>query len=297
MRQKISILGYIDPETNLADRIYRFGDRRGEQIFCLLFSGKKMETVINELKQQVENQRRLLRRYMYIGGLLIVAFLSFLLLSFRGADNARILRARGLVIVDEQGRDRILIGAPFPQSSQRIRTDFEKSKAAWGWRFGGKFDWYKTNKSIDASGAGMVILDEKGHDRLTIGAPAPSSWIGRIAPITGMTINDDEGSERAGFGLMKNENFNRVVLGLDHATGYEAATMAVIEDGSTSIRLNDPQNNNRLQLLNDRGLLSERESLPPYMSGMVLKDEKGNTKSLLDATPLKPVWLLKDTLR
>jgi len=30
---------------------------------------------------------------------------------------------------------------------------------------------------------------------------------------------------------------------------------------------------------------------------MVLKDEKGNTKSLLDATPLKPVWLLKDTLR
>lgn len=256
-----------------------------------------MDTVINELKQEIEKQRRLLRRYMYIGSLLILSFFSLLLLSFRGTGKTQVLKARGLVIVDEKGRDRILIGAPFPQSNQRIRTDFEKSKAAWGWRFGGKFDWYKTNRSIDASGAGMIILDEKGHDRLTIGAPAPSSWIGRIAPLTGMTINDDEGSERAGFGLMRNENFNRVVLGLDHATGYEAATMAVIEDGSTSIRLNDPQNNNRLQLLNDRGLLSERESLPSFISGMVLKDERGNIKSLLDATPLKPVWLLKDTLR
>ena len=63
-----------------------------------------METVINELKQQVENQRRSIQRYMYVGSLLIVAFFSFLLLSFRGTENARVLRARGLVFVDEQGR-------------------------------------------------------------------------------------------------------------------------------------------------------------------------------------------------
>jgi len=40
-----------------------------------------METVMNELKQQVEKQRRLLRRYMYIGSLLIATFFSFLLLA------------------------------------------------------------------------------------------------------------------------------------------------------------------------------------------------------------------------
>src|SRR3981081_1841919 len=114
-----------------------------------------------------------------IVALLVIAFL----LGFTNhkEENKDIIKTRGIIIVDEKGKDRILIGAPFPYSKDRIRTDFEKSKNAWSGRFGGNFDWYKNNKSITNEGNGMLILDETGYDRVAVGSPVPSSYIGRIA--------------------------------------------------------------------------------------------------------------------
>lgn len=39
------------------------------------------------------------------------------------AQDNKIIRARGLVIVDDKGRERILLGAPIPQAKNRVRTD------------------------------------------------------------------------------------------------------------------------------------------------------------------------------
>lgn len=250
---------------------------------------------IESLALQVRAQKKIIRR----GSMLITALFLligfFILTSFEKNNDRGIIRAKGIVIMDENGRDRILIGAPFPPSAQRIRTDFEKSKQAWGKRFNGDFEWYQTNRSITNNGAGILIMDENGHDRVTLGAPSPSSWIGRIAPLTGITVNDEEGSERGGFGLIKGKQFDRMVIGLDHSTGNEGATLAVLEDGSTSLSLSEPDHSNRIQLLNDKGIISEREGIPPHMSGLLLRDAKGNVKTLLNAAPQMPVLLLKDT--
>lgn len=244
---------------------------------------------------QMKRQQRLFRITLTACISMILFFTFFFLTSFGRNNDRQVLRTRGIVIVDDKGNERILIGAPFPFSRNRIRTDFEKSKAAWGSRFGGQFDWYKTNPTITNDGAGILIMDEKGHDRLSIGAPAPSSWIGRIAPVTGITINDEEGSERGGFGLIKGGKYDRMVLGLDHATGYEGATIAAFEDGSTALSFSDPDNTGRVKLVNDKGMLSQREGIPANMSGLILKDAKGKTKTLLNGEPANPVLIMKDT--
>ena len=49
-------------------------------------------------------------------------------LSTRNPERAKaakegVIRTRGIVIVDEKGRERILIGAPIPAARNRVRTD------------------------------------------------------------------------------------------------------------------------------------------------------------------------------
>lgn len=222
--------------------------------------------IITSLKKQVQ---------------ILTAFVALLFIAFLMAftnnkkEDLDIIRAKGIIIVDDKGKDRILIGAPFPYSKDRIRTDFEKSKEAWASRFGGNFDWYKNNKSITNEGNGMLILDENGYDRLALGSPVPSSYIGRIAPEYGIVVNDEHGGERGGWGLLKGDDIDRMVLGMDHTTGNEGATMAVLEDGSTEIRLNDSKNINRIDIVNDKGKIAKWNKYPVQFVGVLLKDSSG----------------------
>jgi len=161
----------------------------------------------------------------------VIALAAITILSL-GPRNDGVLRARGLVIVDDQGRDRILIGAPVPDSPDRIRTDIAKAESAWGKHYP-RFDWYK---NLDHRTNGLLILDEKGFDRIVVGDPTPDPNIGRrISPASGIQINDREGFERTGWGYFA--DLGRVVLGLDSAKGTEAVVLAVLEDGTSGISI------------------------------------------------------------
>jgi hypothetical protein len=153
-----------------------------------------------------------------------------------GADE--ILRARGLVIVDEQGRERILIGAPIPAAKARVRTDLEKVKQYWAPRFGPQYlDWYADYRH-DMNG--MLVLDENGFDRVALGQDYPDPNIGqRIGRGTGLILNDAGGFERSGYGIVNVEGKDRVVLGLDSDRGTEAAVLVVREDGSAGLSVHD----------------------------------------------------------
>jgi hypothetical protein len=117
-------------------------------------------------------------------------------------DAQDVIRTKGLVIVDAKGKDRILLGAP-ASSDARTRQD-------------------------DATG--LVVLGEDGSDRVVVGF-APGPQVGgqvaqRIADAVGIQINDKDGNERAGFGVLNN---GRVVLGLDYG-GREAVSLFVLPD-------------------------------------------------------------------
>ena len=134
--------------------------------------------------------------------------------STRQTPEASVLTARGLVIVDTQGRPRVLLGAPIPHVSARTRTD---------------------------SVTGLLVLGEGGADRVqvgNVGGPQVGGVVSRrISASAGIVVNDPKGNERGGFGAFDD---GRVVLGLDYPDG-EAISLAVLpQEGATGIWLNGP---------------------------------------------------------
>src|SRR2546428_5731011 len=151
------------------------------------------------------------------------------LAAFRSQDSPHILRVPGLIVEDSLGRERILIGAPIPGASRRVRTDTARVARVWGPRFPkSSLQYYKSYRhDMD----GMLVLDASGFDRLAVGQNVPDPNIGqRIGRSTGVIINDSLGFERSGYGLLTVNGQDRVVLGLD-IRGDEAATLVADEQG------------------------------------------------------------------
>ncbi len=203
-------------------------------------------------------------------GLLLVVLVLLLgipLLSAQGERAPGILRARGLVIEDENGRERILIGAPVPHSTSRVREDFSKAKEAWGKRYPDpEMKWYA---ELDHGANGILILDANGHDRIAIGDPVPElAFSKRIAPATGIAINDAEGMERGGWGYFA--ALNRVGLGLDHPGG-EGVNLFVLEDGSAGLFARSPDEA-RAVFLGHAAKDSFLSGLPAPLDGLLVRD-------------------------
>jgi isoaspartyl peptidase/L-asparaginase-like protein (Ntn-hydrolase superfamily) len=88
-----------------------------------------------------------------------------------------------------------LIGAPIPKVPGRKRQD---------------------------DTVGLIILGENGADRVALSAPGPNPQINgrvskRVGAGAGLLVDDSEGNERGGFGVLDNDS--RVTLGLDYPGG------------------------------------------------------------------------------
>jgi hypothetical protein len=102
-----------------------------------------MEQNTHTLSQRMQRLERLLLLSAVItGGLLLGFFYSFVS-PVDGKDGEQIIRARGIVIVDETGKERIAIGAPVPDPT------------GYG-------------KRISPS-TGLIINDENGYERFGMG--------------------------------------------------------------------------------------------------------------------------------
>ncbi len=128
-----------------------------------------------------------------------------------GATSApSVVRAKGLVIVDDAGRERILLGAPTPVSATRTRRG--------------------------AATSSLVFLGPDGADRVIVGeSPQPQVQghaVKRIAPAWGVVIHDPRGSERGGIAFLDS---GRAVMALDYPT-HDAIGM-VVDDKTNSARL------------------------------------------------------------
>lgn len=179
-----------------------------------------------------------------ITALITIPAILILIYSFKDKSNQGnngIMRVKGIIVEDDQGRERIIIGAPLPLAKNRARTDTNKIKTKWAIGMGAQYmDFYKT---YNHSSNGIAILDTNGWDRIVIGDPVPDPIIGqRIGPSTGMVFNDDKGLERSGYGLLNVKGQLRVVLGLDHGNGTEGAALSVLPDGSVGLYLDSKEN-------------------------------------------------------
>jgi hypothetical protein len=230
-----------------------------------------MTTLINNLAHQASEVRKL---KVYCAFLTLASIsLVFVAFKFQRPDDD-VIRTKGIIITDKNGKERILIGAPVPGSVDRIRSDFEKAKNAWGKRFP-SFDWYK---SLNNATNGMIIIDESGYDRIAIGDPVPDPNIGkRIASSVGIAINDNEGFERSGWGFFPEKN--RIVLGLDSPNGSEGIILSILEDGSTGMSVMSGKNTAYIGSAPANGMITE---LPEALNGLLIRDSSG-TKYKLNA--------------
>ena len=151
---------------------------------------------------------------------LAVVICSLFNFKAEAQSSDRILRVRGIIVEDTAGHERILIGAPIPAAQNRVRTDDARVRQLWATRYPNADRYMNFYKDYQHATNGILILDEKGFDRVALGDPVPDPNVGkRIGPSTGMVINDEQGNERSGYGLLNVNGRYRVVLGMDSAQG------------------------------------------------------------------------------
>lgn len=198
-------------------------------------ASRSLEERIRALEKQCRALRAILLSLVVVA---IAAFITSATAARQREESGRVLRVRGLIVEDEQGRERILLGAPIPPAANRVRTDLARVKEIWAPRFPKQYmEWYRGYRHHVN---GLLILDERGFDRIAVGDPVPDPNIGkRIGPSTGITINDEQGFERSGYGLLKVKDQYRVVLGLDSAKGTEGLTLSLRDDGLVGVTVQD----------------------------------------------------------
>lgn len=200
------------------------------------------------------------------------------------AQGTGVIRARGIVIEDARGRDRILIGAPVPQSKARVRTDLARVEQTWAKRYPDPKQYLEYYKGYRHSAHGMIVLDENGQDRLALGDSVPDPNIGRrLGPSTGITLNDAQGFERSGYGVLTVQGKDRVVLGLDDEQG-EGIVLALHDGGHTGLMMRTPAGRVFLGSAPPTHPLTE---MPRAFHGLLLK-EGNDTRTITAKTPRTP---------
>lgn len=159
-------------------------------------------------------------------------------LAFKGTDTFDIIRAKGLVIEDSLGRDRILIGAPIPFSEDRVRTDTDLVRKHWAARYFKKdpdqyMKWYRNYRH---GAIGMVVMNEGGFDIVQLGDKLSDANLGRrIFDASGILWNDQMGMELGGAGVNTDkEGKSNASIGIDDMEG-EAVHIIAHNDGTKGL--------------------------------------------------------------
>jgi hypothetical protein len=183
----------------------------------------------------IKKQLQWLKLYAAISSAVLILFL------FSAFDKREqkfgIIHARGIVIEDSAGRDRILIGSPVPFSKNRVRTDTNLVRKYWAKQYGKDSNqfmkWYKDYYN---SAEGIVVMNENGFDRVLLGDKLADPNTGkRMFEPAGILWNDKEGWELGGAGVNTTEDGKaRAVIGVDDIDG-EAVHIIALEDGTKGI--------------------------------------------------------------
>jgi hypothetical protein len=143
---------------------------------------------------------RLERRVRLLGGIALAAAVAAIgaatLPAVRAQAQPAVLRARGLIVVDDQGRERIMIGAPVPNPKEGMRsspsTGLVINDAAGYERFGvGLFDDNRVVMGFDAPpGKG----DDRNRERINLVADGAGGayvrFVNRKTAVPGRLILD-----------------------------------------------------------------------------------------------------------
>ncbi|WP_412476222.1 hypothetical protein [Flavobacterium sp. TBRC 19031] len=197
--------------------------------------------ILNQLQKIEDRYRRMKQLFIVFVSLTVVVVF---VMGFAEREQFTLIRTKGIIIEDEKGKDRILIGAPIPYSKDRVRTDTSLVRKYFASAINPEnpdqyMDWYKNYRH---SAFGMVIMNENGLDVLQLGDKLSDPNVGRrIFLPTGVLLNNQKGLEVGGFGTHTfDDGRSGVALGLDDPeNGREAFHAVVLSDGTRALILKD----------------------------------------------------------
>ncbi|GAB2657163.1 hypothetical protein GCM10027036_08310 [Flavihumibacter cheonanensis] len=200
-------------------------------------------------------------KQLYLGSLLLMV-IAIVTVSFTKLNRFDLIRAKGIIIEDANGKDRILIGAPVPFSKNRVRTDTALVRKHWASQFDDPnqyMGWYKKYKN---SSNGIIFMNEEGFDEVLIGENLADANVGvRMYEISGILFNNKKGWERGGAGVNTSaDGKTRQGVGFDDESG-EAMHMVTLEDGSKALIIADEKGSLRIGMSQKPGeLFQNKES-------------------------------------
>lgn len=213
-----------------------------------------MEKEILDRLNEIEKRYKKLK--LIFSGFIIICFVGLFSLGFTKINKFDIIRAKGIIIEDEKGKDRILIGAPIPFSKERVRTDTSLVRKFWASKIFPKnpnkfMEFYK---DYYHSTNGMVIMNENGFDRVLLGDKLADANTGkRNFEAAGISWNDKFGFELGGAGVNTTEDGkSRGVIGLDDSNG-EALHLVVLEDGTKALIIGGENGRLMIGMSNENG--------------------------------------------
>jgi hypothetical protein len=151
-------------------------------LFLMAEEDNMAESLASNLRITHLERRVRLLTFLLLGTFAAIAFASVIVMrtiSASANESPKVIRTRGIVIEDGQGRPRLLLGAPIPKIEGRKRHDD------------------LTN--------GIVLLEESGTDRLIVGDALAPQTVGAVGQrkgtehASGFWINDSDGNERGGY--------------------------------------------------------------------------------------------------
>ena len=226
-------------------------------------------SLATDTEHAIEHLQRQLRNLKIVTATMGSALLILTVAAFHQTPSG-ILRARGIIIEDQAGRERILIGAPIPPARSRVRTDMARVAQLWAGRFPSRAQYMEYYRGYRHAMHGILVLDENGFDRVAIGDSVPDPNIGkRIGPSTGIVINDQEGFERSGYSLLNVGGQYRVVLGLDTKHGTEGLALAVRDNGAVGLSVYG--NDQSVAFLGNAPANDPSTGVPDSVFGFVLR--------------------------
>lgn len=214
--------------------------------------------VMQQLQELKRNYKRLKTIIAVSACLLITGVLT---LSFVRENKFGLIRAKGIIIEDETGRDRILIGAPIPPSKDRVRTDTALVRKFWAGKFRDPNQYMKWYAAYKNSAEGIVFMNDKGFDVVQVGDNLSDANVGvRMFRSTGILWNTQDGWERGGAGVnTTKDGKSRPVIGLDDDSG-EAMHLVCLEDGSKALIIGDEKGSMRIGMASKEGELFQNKT-------------------------------------
>lgn len=244
-----------------------------------------MENEILDRIEKVEKKYKKLK--IKFIGFSIICFISFFGFAFTQIEKFDIIRAKGIIIEDENGRERILIGSPIPYSKDRVRTDTALVRKYWASKFKNPNQYMEWYSKYQNTAEGIVFMNKGGFDVVQIGDRLSDANVGeRLFRFNGILWNTQTGWERGGAGINTTSDGNsRPVIGLDDESG-EAMHMIALEDGSKAFVIGDENGSLRIGMATKDGELFQNKGLFTGIryfdnQGKLIWEQKMNAKSVV----------------